>query len=122
MKKQGKRGIRRGGEKTEGGAQRGQNKIRWVRRREGWNLITRQREELRGDKTRKGGLEEEEGRSLSHDRGRGSKGTKQGYGGSKEEENRLFQFIINLLRKNIRECSDNKVKYFRNIRVKFLTV
>ena len=43
-------------------------------------------------------------------------------GGSKEEENRLFQFIINLLRKNIRMCSDNKVKYFRNIRVKFLTV
>ena len=56
------------------------------------------------------------------DRGRGSEGTKQGYGGSKEEENRLFQFITNLLRKNIRECSDNKVKYFRNIRVKFLTV
>ena len=108
--------------KTEGGAQRGQNRKRWIRRRGGEKLITRQREGLRGDKTRKGGLEEEEGRSLSHDRGRGSEGTKQGYGGSKEEENRLFQFIKNLLRKNIREFSDNKVKYFRNIRVKFLTV
>ena len=50
------------------------------------------------------------------------RGQNRDIGGSKEEENRLFQFIINLLRKNIRECSDNKVKYFRNIRVKFLTV
>ena len=84
MKKNREKGvIRRGGEKAEGGAQRGQNKIRWVRRREGWNLITRQREELRGDKTRKGGLEEEEGRNLSQDRGRGSEGTKQGYRGVK---------------------------------------
>ena len=50
------------------------------------------------------------------------RGQNKDMGGSKEEENRLFQFITNLLRKNIRECSDNKVKYFRNIRVKFLTV
>ena len=93
------------------------NREKGVIRRGRESLITRQREELRGDKTRKGGLEEEECRSLSHDRGRGSEGTKQGYGGSKEEENRLFQFITNLLRKNIRECSDNKVKYFRNINI-----
>ena len=41
------------------------------------------REGLRGDKTRKGGLEEEEGEILSQDRGRGSEGTKQGYRGVK---------------------------------------
>ena len=77
MKKQGKRGYKkrrgedrgRGSEgtkqdkvvlkkrrvksyhKTEGGAQRGQNKKRWVRRRGRYNLITRQREGIRGDKT-----------------------------------------------------------------------
>ena len=56
MKKQGKGGYKkRRGEsyhKTEGGAQRGQNKKRWVRRRGRYNLITRQREGIRGDKTR----------------------------------------------------------------------
>ena len=54
-KKQGKEGYKKGrGEsyhKTEGGAQRGQNKKRWIRRRGGEKLITRQREGLRGDKT-----------------------------------------------------------------------
>ena len=52
------------------------NRGKGVIRRGGESLITRQREELRGDKTRKGGLEEEEGRNLSQDRGRGSEGTK----------------------------------------------
>ena len=55
MKKQVKGGYKkRRGEsyhKTEGGAQRGQNKKRWIRRRGGEKLITRQREGLRGDKT-----------------------------------------------------------------------
>ena len=56
MKKQGKGGYKKSrGEsyhKTEGGAQRGQNRKRWIRRRGGEKLITRQREGLRGDKTR----------------------------------------------------------------------
>ena len=52
------------------------NREKGVIRRGGESLITRQREGLRGDKTRKGGLEEEEGRNLSQDRGRGSEGTK----------------------------------------------
>ena len=91
-----------------------------VIRRGGENIITRQREGLRGDKIRKGGLEEEEGEILSQDRGRGSEGTKQGYRGVKRggEGNKLFQYIIDIARKNIRECFD----IFRNIRVKFLTV
>ena len=59
------------------------NREKGVIRRGGESLITRQREGLRGDKTRKGGLEEEEGRNLSQDRGRGSEGTKQGYRGVK---------------------------------------
>ena len=54
------------------------NREKGVIRRGGESLITRQREGLRGDKTRKGGLEEEEGRNLSQDRG-----TKQGYRGVK---------------------------------------
>ena len=59
------------------------NRGKGVIRRGGESLITRQREGLRGDKTRKGGLEEEEGRVLSQDRRRGSEGTKQGYRGVK---------------------------------------
>ena len=51
--------------KTEGGAQRGQNKKRWVRRRGRYNLITRQREGIRGDKTRIWGVKRGEEQIVS---------------------------------------------------------
>ena len=72
-----------------------------------------------GEKQGKGGYKKRRG----EDRGRGSEGTKHWHRGSEEEERGINSFSLSLtLIEGTSECIDIQVKYFRNIRVKFLTV